>query len=500
MSIIKLRDNRFDKNAPLFMREQEGTSFVSETSEELDEQKVTAEACEVLKKFDGLSLDKLVEKGSDAVVDLSEARHLSANERKSLCFFRLADKNDCQFRVETGNLMGVLRFRDKTSGASVQVEILSRFDKGENSYFLNYLLSKVFDCAFGVEAIVAERSSILWLLLDMIFVRRLGEAAKVGLLRHYREFRNNDWNFKGTLDLQRHIRENFPLMRGIAYRKREIDFDVPVNRMILMAALLVDHRHPEFFESNRDAADALRQLRMNVTEERSLRTVLANRDCRESITHPFFREVWEPLRRIARMILEDEHWTLFADDVNDEEEVSGVVFDGSWLWEEYIAAVLKEHGSGWMHCGRSIGGGLSVFQNGSARFYPDFILNREPNSNSADIVLDAKYKRSNLNGDRCDVHQVLCYLLLTGAKLGGLVFPPIDDKCETKEDQVAYGDARGRWSEKREIASPYSDRLDSPVRWRCFSWAQSLQSTDWNSFRKYMREQEESFLKNPLSD
>ena len=343
MNIIKLRDNRFGDNAPLFKREQEGVPFVSGGSEELGTQKVTAEACEVLKKFDGGPLAKLVEQGNGAVVELSQTRHLNANERKQLYFFKLADNNDNQFRIETGNLMGVLRFRDKTRGASVQVEILSRFDKGEKNFFLNYLLSKVFDCALGTEAISAEHSPLLELLLDIVFVRRLGEAAKAGLLRHYREFRNNDWNFKGSLDLARHIRENIPLMHGIAYRKREIDLDVSVNRMILMAALTVNRRHPEFFEGNPDAADALRQLRMGVAEERDLRTVLAHRDCREPVSHPFFREVWEPLRQIARMILEDERWTLFPENTT-EDEVSGIVFDGSWLWEEYIAKVLEEVG------------------------------------------------------------------------------------------------------------------------------------------------------------
>lgn len=502
MNIIKLRDNRFGDNAPLFKRGQEDAPFASGKCEELEEQEVAAEAREVLKKFDGVSLAKLVEQGNGAVVELSQARHLNDNEREKLYFFKLADKNDCQFRIETGNLMGVLRFRDKTSGASVQVEILSRFDKGEKNFFLNYLLSKVFDCALGTESVSAEHSSILELLLDIVFVRRLGEAAKSGLLRHYREFRNNDWNFKGSLDLERHIRENVPLMHGIAYRKREIDLDVPVNRMILLAALTVNRRHPELFEGYPGAVDALRQLRMGVTEVHDLRALLSYRECRESVSHPFFREVWEPLRRIARMILEDERWTLFTDQIT-EDEVSGIVFDGSWLWEEYIATVLKE--KGWRHCGRGIGGGLSVFRDGFARFYPDFILGRENGSNHAIAVLDAKYKRSNPNGDRNDVHQILCYLLLTGAKFGGLVFPPVDTRCEDlksiqAEENGGTGD-KGLptgWSDPRNIASQYSIDKE-PIKWSCFSWKHP-QTRGLATFKEYadnMAKQESTLLAGP---
>ena len=403
MSItIRLRDNRFGKNALSFRQEGATDSFISKDAcnEGLGDRKISGPQRDLLAKFGNLSLAELSERANGALIDLS-CSHFEKENRNEQPFFKFHEdeKRDSSFHLDTGNLMGVLRFRDKEK-ASVQVEVLSRFDKGENNFFLNYLLSKVFNFALGAESVSAERSSLLNLLLDIVFVRRLGEASKAGLLRHYREFRNNDWHFKGSLDLTRHIRENVPLMHGIAYRKREIDLDVPVNRMILKAALAVNRRHPVFFEENRDAADALRQLRMGVTEERNLGTLLSCRDCREPVSHPFFREVWEPLRQIARMILEDEQWTLFSKE-SPEAEVSGIVFDGSWLWEEYVAKVLEA--VGFKHCTERI---LRVFDNGAKRFKPDFFL--ENDNPSKRIVLDAKYKRSSPNGDRHDVHQVLC--------------------------------------------------------------------------------------------
>lgn len=503
MTIIKLRDNRFGGNALCFKKGQSGGNFVSSSSgesERLDGQEISGPERELLKRFGGESLEDLVDKAGDAIL-LLDGTHADDSDRKSQPFFTFKElnKKDNQgvdsFRLETGNLMGVLRFRDRKSGTSVQVEVLSRFDKRENNFFLNYLLSKVYDFALGAESVSAQRSSLLEILLDIVFVRRLGEASRAGLLRHYREFRNNDWNFKGSLDLARHIRENIPLMHGIAYRKREIDLDVPVNRMILKAALTVNRRHPGFFEGNRDAADALRQLRMGVTEEHDLRRVLSHRDCREPVSHPFFREVWEPLRQIAKMILEDEQWTLFPEETTDD-EVSGIVFDGSWLWEEYIATVLKP--AGFRHCVRGGTGddekGLKMFEKGSARFYPDFY--KDDTDVSKRIVLDAKYKRANPNGARNDVHQVLCYLLLTGAKLGGLVFPPVDEKCEDKEALKADengnvdANARERWSTPKTIATPYRD-----VCWNCFSWAPIEGNDNWTAFEQYMKGQEEAVRK-----
>ena len=499
MAIVKLRDNR---NRQFNQELAEGHCFIAKVEEGLSESSVTKDEKALLEKYSGEagSLKNLAEASKGKIVDLSNLGHLDTKDREDLRFIQYIPGKDGGFSLKTGNLMGVLRFRDPNTRVAVQVEVLSRFDQGKNNFFLNYLLSRIFNFAQGVEAVSAQRSSLLDILLDIIFVRRLGEAAREGILRHYREFRNNDWNFKGSLDLPRHIRENIPLMHGIAYRKREIDLDVPVNRMILAAALVVNRRNPNLFESDTDAADALRQLRIGVTEAHDIRSLLAHRDCRESVVHPFFREVWEPLRRIARMILEDEQWTLFSEGAEDD-EVSGIVFDGSWLWEEYVATVLKRR-VGFCHSGRKDGTVeriLRVFNDGNKRFAPDFYLSHKAEDYKEvvyDYVLDAKYKRSNPNGVRNDVHQVLCYLLLSGAKLGGLVFPPVDDKCETKEDkdEEVYGknESKGGWSDPRIIASPYST-----IHWSCFSWAPVEFEGTWESFCEYMSRQETALLQLP---
>lgn len=491
MDILCLRDNRFGSNGRLFSRSGDNWTAPDDPGDGLEKQSISDKQRKLLEKFKDWDFGTLESLRQRGVVDLSGS-HLDTGDRKNLRFLEYHRTSDDGFRLDMGNLMGVLRFRDPESQAAIQIEVLSRFDKDKRNFFLNYLLSRVFDFAQGAEAASARQSSILEILLDVIFVRRLGEAAKAGLLRHYREYHNNDWAFKGHLDLARHIRENIPLPHGIAYVKREIDLDVPVNRMILLAALRVNWRNPSLFESNGDASDALRQLRMGVTEEHDIRAVLAHRDCREPVAHPFFREVWEPLRRIARMILEDERWTLFSEKDNDE-EVSGIVFDGSWLWEEYLATVLEP--AGFRHCVRGEGGGLPVFKNEPARFYPDFY--HKSADASQRVVLDAKYKRFNPNGGRNDVHQILCYLLLTGAKRGGLVFPPCDDRIESKDDQNAFGNAKvGGWSSEKEIDSPYF-RMDGEIFWRCFSWAEIPKSVDWQCFQNYMVEQEELLRNEP---
>ena len=485
MTIVKLRDNRAFSTRPFSKQERTDGEprYVAEAADGLPEQIVEEDEKSLLYRFGGMTLGDLEALSNGALLNLSGS-HLDSNDRTIASYFEFQENKE-GFSLATGNLMGSIRFRDRET--SIQVEVLSRFDHGENNFFLNYLLSRAFDVALGEDPVSAKQPSVLDLLLDVLFVRRFGEASRNGLLRQYRTYRNNDWAFKGRLDLPRHIRENVPLPRGVAYVKREIDLDVPVNRLLLLAALVVRKRRPDLFERNEDARDALRELRTAIPDPGDVRSVLSHRDCREPVRHPFYREVWEPLRQIARMILEEERWVLFQDD--EEETVSGVVFDGAWLWEEYIASVLVPRG--FRHCVR--GGsaderGLRVFENGGRRFNPDFL--------GSDCVLDAKYKRSNPNGGRNDVHQVLCYLLLSGTKLGGLVFPPVDPVCETVEDRAEdlYGNVGNvGWSDEKTIDSPYSTE-ESPIHWRCFSWS-PVGDGDWVAFQTYLVGQEEELIK-----
>ena len=510
---ITLRDNRFgDDFGLLLVKNPNNKDFAVSTENKANAYKVADSTeklpppiCEnILSEYGKMTLEQLLAT-SQAILNLTPNSHLNDDERKRLRFFSYVvlteeRKNGrsvvSSFRLDTGNLMGVLRFRDKKNrNKAVQVQVLSRFDTGDKNYFLNYLLSKAFDVSLGTDEVSSNPESILDNLLDLLFIRRLADAAgSVGLFKQYRERRNNDWNFKGRLDLPRHLRENVPLMQGIAYVKREIEHDVPLNEIILLAAKAVRKRRADIFDRNEDARKALRDLLVAIPDPGSVRDVLRERSCREPVSQPYYREAYEPLRQVAKMILEKEQWSLFADD--GDAEVSGVVFDGSWLWEEYVATVLANRG--FRHGTEPV---LRVFENKEKRFIPDFYRPNGSGEQGCDIVLDAKYKRSNPAGQREDVHQVLCYLLLTGAKFGGLVFPPIKNEELPKlgengssDDNIVEENDKGGWSKEQVIASPDRER-----KWRCFSWAPiNPEDTDsWSSFCEYMQKHEKALVEGP---
>ena len=107
---------------------------------------------------------------------------------------------------------------------------------------------------------------------------------------------------------------------------------------------------------------------------------------------------------------------MYADNDN---EICGLLFDGAWLWEEYVATLLPD--KGFKHPNnKKREGGKCIFKNHKGIRYPDFY--------NENIVLDAKYKRFEDYSDaagvgRDDIHQLVTYMYMLQSKNSGFVFP-----------------------------------------------------------------------------
>ena len=111
----------------------------------------------------------------------------------------------------------------------------------------------------------------------------------------------------------------------------------------------------------------------------------------------------------------------------------------------------------------------------------------EASKQLATIILDAKYKRGDNDAGlavrREDMHQCFCYMLLTGAVAGGVIYPPL------LADERFSDDVNDE--ELLEICCP-DERY-----WRCFTFGSVDDCTDdtfapkmlWNEeeLRKFIR-------------
>ena len=327
-------------------------------------------------------------------------------------------------QITTGNVMGFIGIDN------LQIKIKSRFDEGRDDYFLHYMLQKVLSLNLFDLKHNDEQEDIFDFIMFM-FPYLLKAAMNQGVYREYKNFKHNDSNLKGTIDIGRHIARNVPFVGNIAYSTREYSHDNNMSELI---------RHTiEFMKTKRYG-----QLVLNIDREtienvkiivehtpsynKNERSSIISKNLRAKV-HPYYTE-YRPLQTLCLQILrmEDVKYGESSD------EICGILFDGAWLWEEYVNTILSNHG--FRHPENKLhNGGIYLFDDHSGIRYPDFYKD--------DMVLDAKYKRlgsydkvSKL--DRNEIHQVMAYMTTLKVNRGGFVAP-----LEQKQSKVPTSHLQG---------------------------------------------------------
>ena len=312
-------------------------------------------------------------------------------------------------RIKTENVMGFIGV------GNLQVKIKSRFDVGRDDYLLHYMLQKVLSFNLFDLSHNNEHEDVFDFIMFM-FPYFLKSAMRQGVYREYQNYRHNDANIKGAIDVGRHIARNIPFVGNIAYSTREYSHDNTMTELI---------RHTiEFMKTKKYGQAVLNIDRESVENVKTIieHTPLYNKYERGSIisknlrmkTHPYYTD-YRPLQTLCLQILRMEEVKYGESD----DEICGILFDGAWLWEEYVNTILRN--LGFNHPQNKLGkGGIYLFDDHSGLRYPDFY--------KEDMVLDAKYKRlgsydrvSKVGGD--DLHQVIAYLSPLHASRGGFVAP-----------------------------------------------------------------------------
>ena len=137
-----------------------------------------------------------------------------------------------------------------------------------------------------------------------------------------------------------------------------------------------------------------------------------------------------------------------------EQKIHGILFDVSWLWEEYVYTLLPKD---FIHPrNKEKLGGISVFSVGKRKVYPDFY------QKELKIVLDAKYKKleeTEKGINREDLFQLISYSYILKAEKAGLVFPSKEKVVDNEIGKLAgYGALLKKWSIKiPQKVSSYSE-------------------------------------------
>lgn len=403
---INLTDNNIgQKNAGTFLRKDVAALFPIAD-------KTVAELCRENENL--LIFPYSIEKSADRIGESSVMSILNTYDPEKVC-------------ISTGNVMGFIGVDN------LQIKIKSRFDVGRDDYLLHYMLQKVLSFNLFDLNHNNEQEDVFDFIMFM-FPYFLKSALRQGVYREYQTFKHNDANLRGTIDVGRHIVKNVPFVGNIAYSTREYSHDNSMTELI---------RHTiEFMKTKKYGMSVLNVDRETIENVKTIveHTPLYNKNDRNIIisknlrmkAHPYYTE-YLPLQTLCLQILRMEEIKYGE----SEDEICGILFDGAWLWEEYVNTILRE--IGFKHPENKLRkGGIFLFEDHSGVRYPDFYNN--------EMVLDAKYKRLGSYDkvdkvDPDDVHQVMAYMTAMHMDKGGFIAP-----LEHKQTKIPTSHIKGNSS------------------------------------------------------
>ena len=343
------------------------------------------------------TLEQLEHEGVFVFPEIREAKDITQDQMV------LQSVNDT---YRSSNVMGFLGCGDE------RLVIASRFCGQGEDYFFQYLLDRVLDFPNIVELESdANQDNRLFNFLLFLFPYYLKAAMRKGLFKNYIRRRYNDENVKGTIDIARHINENTPFVGKVAYSQREFSYDNSLMELV---------RHTIEFIKGKPYGS---KLLIRVKDEVKLvvgatsgyepydRQKIIEQNRKNAVHHAYFRE-YLALQRLCLLILQHQKHQIGM----GTRQIYGILFDGAWLWEEYMNLMI---GDIFYHPMNKRGTGAQrLFDRNVGLIYPDFISR----NSEIRIIADAKYKPMDHIGNR-DYLQVLAYMFRFEAKLGYYLYP-----------------------------------------------------------------------------
>lgn len=315
----------------------------------------------------------------------------------------------------SGNVMGFIGCGNE------RLIIESRFSGEEDDFFFQYLLDRVLDFPNLVDLETdANQDNRLFNFLLFLFPYYLKTAMRKGLFKKYIRHNYNDGNVKGTIDVARHIEKNTPFTGNVAYSQREFSYDNSLMELV---------RHTiEFIKWKPYGSKILIKVKDEVKlvidatpgYEPYDRQRIIDQNKKNEVRHAYFRE-YLALQRLCLLIMRHQKHQIGS----GSKQIYGILFDGAWLWEEYVNSLIDEIFYHPMNKGGK--GAQRLFEGNIGLIYPDFISR----DNEARIIADAKYKPIDNIGNR-DYLQVLAYMFRFDAKAGFYLYPEAEGADDLK--------------------------------------------------------------------
>ena len=316
----------------------------------------------------------------------------------------------------SGNVMGFLGCGDE------RLIIESRFCGKDEDFFFQYLLDRVleFPNIVNLES-DADQNNRLFNFLLFLFPYYLKTAMRKGLFKKYVRNQYNDGNVKGSIDIARHIEQNTPFTGNVAYNQREFSYDNNLTELVRHTIEFIKGKPygKKLLVRVKDEVKLVIEATPRYEQYDRFKVVAANK--KNAVRHAYFRE-YRSLQRLCLLILQHQKHQIGS----GSRQIYGILFDGAWLWEEYINSLIGDAFYHPMNKGNT--GAQRLFGGNIGLIYPDFISRDNENR----IIADAKYKPIDNIGNK-DYLQVLAYMFRFEANAGYYLYP---EAAETDDLQL----------------------------------------------------------------
>lgn len=320
--------------------------------------------------------------------------------------------------IYTNTIMGFI------GNGKQSLTISSRFDRNEHkNYFLQYMLEKVFSINMFDLPVSSDTNTTAFDLMLLFLPYFLNKAVSQGLFRSYKTSNYNDARIKGSIDVTRFLRKDFPFRGNVAYSVREYVHDNDLTQLVrhtieYVRTQPIGKRILNVNQETQASVAAIIECTPSYSKQKRYNVIQKNL---RPINHPYYT-AYKTLQKLCLQILRHEKIGFGKADNN----VNGLLFDGAWLWEEYVAHLIDPV---FTHYTYNSPQRFYLFQldNGAKcqNIIPDYLAQ----TNNGTFVADAKYiplgNNSSLSADRAEsiYYKTIMYMYRFNSKHGFLFFP-----------------------------------------------------------------------------